>query len=106
MKPSEILSKAAELIEPEGKWTQGESARNEAGHPVSVQDSGATCFCAYGALMRITGKHAVDSAAARFLGEAIGTSMIAQWNDKRSRRQAYVVRKFRKAAELAKSEGQ
>lgn len=52
MKVSEILDKAADLIEPEGAFDPGPLAKNAAGVEVSPDDPSAVCFCAVGATWR------------------------------------------------------
>jgi hypothetical protein len=52
IKPSDVLERAAALIEPPGAWTQGEYARNECGSPRAWDDPDAACFCARGAIYR------------------------------------------------------
>ena len=50
-----ILLKAATLIDDPDRWTQGESARDVAGRPVSPLDPSAVCWCAEGAVVRESG---------------------------------------------------
>lgn len=50
---AEALDKAAELVR-QG-WTQGELARDGLGHACRPTDRDATCWCAEGALRRVTG---------------------------------------------------
>ena len=108
LKPSEVLAKAADLIEPEGAWTQNAYARGKSGRPVDPENKRyAVCWCAVGAISRIA---AAGSApwwtARRPLERVIGQSCLPDWNDTPGRTQAEVVAAFRAAAELAKAEGQ
>lgn len=107
MKPSEVLSRAADLIEPEGAWTQ----ENWWDGPTSTPES-ATCWCAEGAICRVEGRnYSVDvsmRAPCSFLARHLGVppTGVPAWNNHPSRTQAEVVQALRDAAELAKAEGQ
>lgn len=53
----EALKKARALLSKPGKWTTGAFARNRSGK--SLDDgfaAGATCFCAMGAVEKVTGE--------------------------------------------------
>lgn len=110
MLPSETLTKAADLLTPEGKWTQGAYARGKSGRSVHEHSPSAVCFCALGALWRVGDVGALwrvgddDWRAKGYLRRVIDTA-IAEWNDDPARTQAEVVAALRKAAELARSEG-
>lgn len=109
MLPSEILSKAADLIEPKGKWTQGWFAKNADGGSLKVFSQSATCFCAVGAMRRVAGSRGeLATAFATFISaskipepERNAGANIVQWNDDPARTQSEVVEAFRKAASLA-----
>lgn len=112
MLASEVLSRAADLIEPEGAWTQGAFARPKP----SKAFVGArwprtrTCWCVRGALFEVTGtrpRHENEAtvAAETFLENAIARSLV-MFNDFEYRTQAEVVAALRKASDLARSEGQ
>jgi hypothetical protein len=110
LKPSEVLAKAADLIEPKGCWTQHILARK--GRKIFATGLGndwkqADCFCVSGALIVASGEDAdwVDNKAREFLRGVIRSPEI-QWNDTPGRTQAEVVAALRKASELARSEGQ
>lgn len=94
--PSEILAKAADLIDPEGAWAQG-SRRHGA-------------LCAVDALASATPQGALWLDVIHFAYRAIGSAndglAISEWNDVAGRTQSEVVAAFRKASELARSEGQ
>jgi hypothetical protein len=49
---SEILSAAADLIEPEGAWTKGQFARDKEGFYSAASGRKAVCWCALGAIKR------------------------------------------------------
>lgn len=110
MKPSEILSAAADLIEPEGAWTQGANARlrNALGQPTGASDPKAACWCAFGAMLRKTSAPSLNPfyAATGYAEKVIDGVNLRCWNDEKGRTQAEVVSALRKAAELARSEGQ
>ena len=50
MTPSEILTKAKEIISPPGNWTQHASARDSTGDKVIPKSPAAVCWCATGAI--------------------------------------------------------
>lgn len=94
-KPSEVLDAAANLIEPEGAWCQGQF-HNGLSHCMAgaILLSGGRVFGAeYGFVSRVAiltfGPH----------------SSLAHFNDAHGRTQAEVVSALRQAAELARSEG-
>ena len=100
MRPSEILSKAADLIETVGAWTQLSYARTSENKPVFWDDAQASCFCVEGALAKIAGGRARSFVARRYLQD-ITQRDIVFWNDHPKRTQAEVVAALRKAASLA-----
>lgn len=104
LKPSEVLSRAADLIEPEGKWTQGDYARDAGGEGRWPSSNDATCWCAIGAIRRC----APDSPyrALAYFAMAAGGSACVDFNDAPHRTQAEVVAALRRASELAKADGQ
>lgn len=97
MRPSEVLAKAADLIEPEGAWGQG--GRNP-------KTPGGECAdCVMTAIWHFSG----GSEAERFLRQAIGHPApfsVFDWNDEPERSQAEVVKALRDAADRARAEGQ
>ena len=112
---SEILDRAADLIEPEGAWTQFDFARNARGEAwsdveleESLQSFEPTCFCIFGAVAMAAeipspdGPMAADSVLLDAFG-FVSTSQIADWNDAEGRTQAEVVAKLREAAALARA---
>lgn len=117
--PSEILSKAADLVEPEGAWTKFVAAGSEPatdeedidGVEVNEWSPNATCWCAAGSIWRVTPRLpeasvvSVRSRALDYLRDVVG-GPIPDWNDATERTQAEVVAGLRAAAELAKAEGQ
>lgn len=101
---ADVLERAADLITPEGAWTQGTWARDESGRSVTLRSPYAACFCMRGALVIASNK----SMASEMTGvqKALGfrnAAAMARWNDRDSRTQAEVVAKLREAAELARS---
>lgn len=107
LKPSEVLERAAALIEPEGAWTRGTYSLDASGERVPPASREAACWCLYGAIDRVlAGKradphHHPDD----YLYRALGAGP-ADFNDAPDRTQPEVVAALRKAAELARSEGQ
>lgn len=103
---SEILNAAADLIEPDGAWTQRAGARTSDNGFCDTTDPEAVAFCATGAIYRVsrtalgfdypTYCKAVDA-----LESQIDRATIARWNDWPDRTQAEVVEALRKAAAKA-----
>jgi hypothetical protein len=115
MKPSEILEKAADLIEPEGKWFQGSyGAKNGkaivAGIDLARKLTDADCWCAAGAIIAASPDEYAERRANDFLCRVLGVAFdvdnegIGQWNDNDLRTQSEVVATLRKAASLAKEQ--
>jgi hypothetical protein len=107
---SEILSAAADLIEPEGKWTQGYYARDQFGSDCEPEDSCAVCWCTIGAIERASEESVSDdceayNAAEQAVAAALPGITIVSWNDAPERTQADVVAKLREAAERAREQG-
>jgi hypothetical protein len=103
---ADILERAADLIEPEGKWTQEAEARDEDGLELEDYSSpGAVCWCAGGAIWKAASElgfvriHQVQ----RYFEERLG-AYAPEWNDALGRTQAEVVAKLREVAALARGE--
>lgn len=112
---ADILNAAADLIEPEGRWTQGTLSRDESGCEVfDPWDSRAACWCVAGAMQRAAGiRHEYHAehwreydAARHLLGKVVDRYSIAHWNDGYSRTQAEVVAALRAAAEKARADAE
>lgn len=104
MNVAEILNKAADLIEPEGAWTQGALARGPDGFGTESEiPPNAVCFCAEGAIQASSGRgnHSLEKRAFDALRKVLPTDFIHEWNDKPCRTQAEVVAALRAAAEKA-----
>lgn len=109
MNVSQVLNAAADLIEPEGAWFKGNMAANARGEEYddayeSVAPD-AVCFCAIGAIERVTGGGLLEARAIAYLGKVVeeraGISIIPDWNDAPERTQHEVVAVFREAAKRA-----
>lgn len=99
--PSEILDAAADLITPEGAWTQDD------------YEDRPGCFCMVGAVLRVQGKTfgtEDDDPVSRLLAKVMfGTEevyLIPRWNDEAERTQSEVIQALRTAAEKAREAGQ
>ena len=95
-----VLNLAADLIEPEGAWTQHQWARDASGQPVGVLD-GAVCWDIAGAIVRVAPDYsgiafALDSALKGIVGKS-----MSGWNDAPGRTQAEAVAALRAAAQTA-----
>jgi hypothetical protein len=77
---AKVLNAAADLIEPEGRWTKGAFARDAYGEVVVPVCSEACSWCAVGAIRRVTPDEGLDALPAfrRHLGDG---SDISHWND-------------------------
>lgn len=100
--PSEVLAKAADLIEPPGAWIQNSFARDVHGDPATPSGQHATCWCAVGAIRRLVPWGGEWLQAVNYLNKVVGTSSL--FNDDPDRTQAEVVAALRQASALAKSE--
>ena len=108
MRVSDVLDRAADLIKPEGAWTQGCFARNASGVPTGLTGfrGPAVCWCLLGATDKATGDDAALSQEADdFLRRYLVVPDLGDWNDNSRRTQAEVVAKLREAAALAREQG-
>jgi hypothetical protein len=110
LKPSEVLAKAADLIEPEGAWTQYQYARTKRGAPIGPCEEPAVCWCVKGAILRVVGDKLAAGPlwiiAAQHITRSADDGRLARWNDAGGRKQATVVAALRKASALEQAEGQ
>lgn len=108
--PAAVLRAAADLIEPEGAWTQGVFARDATGKQTSALSAEATCWCTWGAVAHVCGRTRYSwSPEFRALLKVLRLPIddpgrVALWNDATGRTQAEVVAALRKAADLAEAE--
>lgn len=116
---ADILRRAADILEPEGAWTQGAFSRNadgsvdKDGHedPDGVAEN-PVCWCVVGAISVAAG---VDLFHQRYplrgphqeavdvLSDVLGTDP-ADWNDEPDRRQEEVVESLRTAAQAIEAQ--
>lgn len=107
---SEVLSRAADLLEKPGAWTQWAYGRDVFG---GVEDDGSemptdpVCFCVQGAIGQVMGVRPygayiepVIGALAAHLG--VPAQDVPVWNDDPSRTQAEVVSALRAASEASR----
>jgi hypothetical protein len=103
MKISEVLTKAADLIEPEGAWTQGRDAGSANGAGVALDSPKAVCWCMVGAIRKITGATLGEGPAKpalRLVRDYLGRAPI-DYNDDPHRTQKEVVNTLRRVAIIA-----
>lgn len=82
MKTSEALKKAKAIIANPAKWTRAAFARDEEGNSVDPSYEKATCFCSWGALMKIDSVEPFDvSKALRKLDASSPERGIVYQND-------------------------
>lgn len=93
------LRRARALIE--SGWTQKEYARGKSGRGVNELGNAPVCFCALGAIRRVTRREWDNTEEAKALRAAILGRDIIDWNDAPRRTQADVLAAFDKAIELA-----
>lgn len=98
MTAPEVLEAAADLLERPGAWTQGAFARDRKGWPQVSHDCRAICFCAVGAIYRVSGYGPATSEAFSHLSSQVRRNNIGEWNDKPNRTQSEVVAALRQAA--------
>lgn len=99
----EVLRAAADLIEPEGRWTQRELARRANGRSTNPNSLEAVCWCSAGALQRIIGSTADPyHEAINWLREAIA-DVVTIFNDAPGRASHEVIAALRQAADLAEA---
>lgn len=108
MKDIEILTKARELISDPDSWTQGAFARNRDGLSTEIGSDYAVCWCANGALARVTqGKDVWFQGRwvhiRHLLEHGIDCKGIVCFND--SHEHEEVLEMFDKAIELSRLEG-
>lgn len=104
---AEVLNRAADLLTPEGAWTQGAGARDRDGRALVAPHPNAVCWCAFGAIAQVGGDNpdctSVVYRASRLLDHDQKLDII-EWQDKHGRTQAEVVAALRSAATLASNE--
>jgi hypothetical protein len=61
MSPVEILKAARELIAKPERWTRGCGARNASGQDVNAHSDDATCWCAIGAIVKVSDDNPVPA---------------------------------------------
>lgn len=98
MTPSQVLDAAADLIEPDGAWTQYAAARDADGRGVVATSGNACSWCPSGAILAAACSTVVAFTAHNQFVRHIGTSDIPFWNDRLGRAQGDVVAALREAS--------
>lgn len=88
-------------------WTQGEFSRDANGDYCPMSDPAAACFCAMGAVYRVTLSEdgipiPIHNDVYALLCDAVGGSVV-DWNDRRGRTQAEVLAVFDRAIAAAEA---
>jgi hypothetical protein len=78
---AKVLNDAADLIEPEGRWTKKVLARDGDGTPIWPEDPAACRWCAEGAISRVAPSWPLKSAAFVAVRRQINHEGIDDWND-------------------------
>lgn len=104
---ADILTAAADLIEPEGAWTQGEWWLTARAKPTKTARY-AACMCVEGAIAKAAGiapaRVYAHPAGAAFVDAIIPFEWdIPEWNDAPERTQAEAVAALRAAADKART---
>lgn len=78
-----ILKAARDLIAKPENWTQGANARTKSGDQVGIKDSDAACFCAIGAIWRVSDVDAMAEKARDFLRDelTLPKRFVSTFND-------------------------
>lgn len=102
MKTSEVLTKAADLLEKEG-WIQGKFTK----YAIDPLSGNEECLgrCAVGAIYDITCVHPLREKAKAALKQRIYYSDIPHWNDNTTRTKEEVISTFREVANVCISQG-
>ena len=100
--PQGILNAAADLIERTG-WTQGFSALDSYGDSCYISSPAATCYCAYGAVIKSHadlggGRGLLGPAFDIFRANAQTTDGVIDWNDQPGRTKEEVIAALRGAS--------
>ena len=106
MTAADVLREARRLIQEKG-WARMAWAKDKKKRHVHYMSGKASCFCATGALYRVTrGEIVLRFQAEEFLRRAIRlkTTCLAEWNDERGRTKTQVLRAFARAIALAEKQ--
>jgi hypothetical protein len=96
----EVLVAARALIAEPSRWLQGCYARDEAGAEVALHSPHATCFCAEGAVLRVS----PPGLGAEFVAALQETGMRTRWSAHRfndANSHASILAAFDRAIEAA-----
>lgn len=105
MTPYEQLTEAQKLIQDPKNWTKGAGARNIHNEITGTLSDDAVCWCAIGALDKISGNgraHSQTYGALYYWLEKMDIHSIAIFNDSISTSHEDVMELFDNARELAK----
>jgi hypothetical protein len=78
---ADILRSAADLLEPEGAWTQGALAEDQHGREVNYASPDARSWCAGGAILKIAGDRPPADQVFDFLSQYLRFGHVGLWND-------------------------
>lgn len=77
----ETLQEMRDLLSDEGRWTQGENARDYLGRQVLAKDKEAVCWCLVGAAFKVSNARGTADKALRALKLV---ENVATFNDRSS----------------------
>lgn len=95
-----ILSAAADLLDTDGHWTRGVTARDEEHAACHWDYEGAVCWNVCGAILKAGGDRDTIQEATMLIS---GIIPLAAWNDHEGRTRDGVVEALRDAAEGARA---
>jgi hypothetical protein len=106
----EVLEGALEILRDPKRWTKREYSRDINDRDCSPHSSRAKCFCAIGAIMRVSGSRpelstlwALHIEATNVLRRVTRQYDIGVWNDAPERTHAEIIQGFEKAIAVEKS---
>lgn len=104
----QVLQNARELIAEEKNWTQGAQARTANGEATALDDKQAVCFCATGALCRVSHRlaYSIQARAYEKLSSKVPSRMrtrVALFNDDPSTTHKDVLKLFDDAIQTCKN---
>ena len=99
----QILKAARELLSTPERWTKGWSARDAAGNRLATTDPDAVCWCAGGAVERITGGSTQSGGKAEIVLAIVlpdKAICLGLWNDAPSTTHADILALYDRAIAL------
>jgi hypothetical protein len=106
--PLETLTLAQDLIRDPRKWTKGYFARNERGTMVEANSQNATCWCAVGAVLKVSNYSPYlglsNNKVIRLLSQASNDVIVPHFNDNPDVTHGDIMAMFNRAKGLAREQ--